>query len=200
MGRSPTTIDWDAVERDYRFGQLTLRQIAEKHGVHLVSVAKKAKRERWEQDLSRLVISTAKAKVVSLIAEEANNRLKKCEKDTYSEFDLAANATAAIIMRQQKRAEPMSRLLAKMISELEFVTDDPKSLEVIAMAINDSDPQASEMIGKLKSLPTRMSSLKTASEIMTNLNNAERKAFSIDDNGKPAEILEDILLRVMGEE
>jgi hypothetical protein len=42
-----STPDWIAVERDYRAGQLSLRQLAAKHRCSHSGVANKARRENW---------------------------------------------------------------------------------------------------------------------------------------------------------
>lgn len=43
------TVDWEAVERDYRAGVLSLREIATRHGCSHVAITKRAKRDGWER-------------------------------------------------------------------------------------------------------------------------------------------------------
>ena len=43
-------IDWEAVEREYRAGQLSNRMIAEKHGISDTAIRKRAKRDGWERE------------------------------------------------------------------------------------------------------------------------------------------------------
>ena len=47
---SKPTIDWEAVEREYRAGQLSNRMIAEKHGISETAIRKRAKRDGWERE------------------------------------------------------------------------------------------------------------------------------------------------------
>ena len=47
---SKPAIDWEAVEREYRAGQLSNRMIAEKHGISDTAIRKRAKRDRWERE------------------------------------------------------------------------------------------------------------------------------------------------------
>ena len=47
---SKPTIDWEAVEREYRAGQLSNRMIAEKHGISDTAIRKRAKRDGWERE------------------------------------------------------------------------------------------------------------------------------------------------------
>jgi hypothetical protein len=44
MGRR-NDIDWDAIERDFRLGQFTLRQLAKKYSVEASSISRKAEKE-----------------------------------------------------------------------------------------------------------------------------------------------------------
>lgn len=47
---SKPAIDWEAVEREYRAGQLSNRMIAEKHGISDTAIRKRAKRDGWERE------------------------------------------------------------------------------------------------------------------------------------------------------
>jgi len=41
------SIDWEAVERDYRAGTLSLRELSRKHGCSHSAIANRAGREGW---------------------------------------------------------------------------------------------------------------------------------------------------------
>jgi len=41
--------DWEAIEREYRAGDSSIRALAEKHGVSDTAIRKKAKAEGWEK-------------------------------------------------------------------------------------------------------------------------------------------------------
>ena len=45
-------VDWEAVERDYRAGVLTLREIGERYDCSHVAITKRAKKEGWVRDLA----------------------------------------------------------------------------------------------------------------------------------------------------
>lgn len=57
-------IDWEAIEREYRAGQLSLREIGRIHGVTDTAIRKKAKLEGWARDLTDQVRATVRAKLV----------------------------------------------------------------------------------------------------------------------------------------
>jgi hypothetical protein len=59
------SIDWDAVERDYRAGRLSLRQLGQKHRCSHSTIANFASRHGWRRDGRPCDIGTA-SKVQSL--------------------------------------------------------------------------------------------------------------------------------------
>jgi hypothetical protein len=68
--RQRIPIDWMAVERDYRTGALSLREMAQKHRCSHSSIANFADRHGWtrERDGSRLDLARALVGGVSLEA------------------------------------------------------------------------------------------------------------------------------------
>lgn len=56
--------DWEAIEREYRAGQLSVREIGRVHGVTDTAIRKKAKAEGWERDLTKQVQEAVRAKLV----------------------------------------------------------------------------------------------------------------------------------------
>lgn len=56
-------VDWELVEKDYRAGIKTVRQIAEERGVSHTAINKKAKQFGWERDLQQKIQTAAKNKV-----------------------------------------------------------------------------------------------------------------------------------------
>lgn len=67
--------DWLIVEKDYRAGIKTLRQIATEHGITHGAINKRAKRDGWDRDLSGKIHAKAeslvsKAAVSSAVSKE----------------------------------------------------------------------------------------------------------------------------------
>ena len=46
-GDSKAPTDWEAIEREYRAGQLSVREIARQHDVSAPAIVKRAKRLGW---------------------------------------------------------------------------------------------------------------------------------------------------------
>lgn len=60
---SSKTTDWEAIERAYRAGLLSLRVIAEKFGSNEGTIRSRAKKNGWQRDLTEQVRSATKGKL-----------------------------------------------------------------------------------------------------------------------------------------
>lgn len=63
MTDKPRT-DWEAIEREYRAGQLSIREIAKKHGISDTAIRKAAKEKGWERALADKVQKAVREKLV----------------------------------------------------------------------------------------------------------------------------------------
>lgn len=199
MKRPASAIDWEGIEREYRIGQLTVDQVAEKFGVSRRQVDRRAKAEEWTRDLSESVRAATKAKVISEAVKQAQEGADESVAKDFNEVDLAANVNATLIMRHQKRAAAISDALDSMIAELQDASSNPQELEQLVLAVGQNDPMAAQGIAKAMSLPSRMSIAKAASETLTKLVGIERQAFGLDaeagggsDAKRTAELIKDL--------
>jgi hypothetical protein len=95
-------IDWEAIEREYRAGQLSIREIARQNDISDASIRKKAKKEGWERDLSEK------------IRQKTNNELVRIE----VRDQMRTSNTREIIEEAAARGVEVVRSHRKMISRL----------------------------------------------------------------------------------
>jgi len=208
-------LDWDLIETDYRIAQLSIRQIAEKHGCSVSGMMDRAKREKWERDLSEAVKLATKARVRKAVVEKIQKKSEQnteqseqivsafetqLEQATCSEIDIAATASAIVILRQQGRADRMADMFETLALENEAVNKAPEALDEIATAIHEGDPKGAESIKRLKSLTTRIHNLKVLSEINIRLNDAEDSAFNLKEMGNKNGKYEKLLAEIIAED
>ena len=110
-------IDWEAVERDYRSGQLSLRQIAGLHGCSDGAIRKRAKKHKWRQDLTEEV----RKETAAILAEE---ELEPDHRTTQRDVIDHAAARAVGVIREQRTKllelnQTRNTLLGKLNTELE---------------------------------------------------------------------------------
>ena len=65
------SVDWEAIEREYRAGQLTVVEIGRQHGLSHTAINKRAKRDGWTRNLANRVRKEVSARLVSQVSPEA---------------------------------------------------------------------------------------------------------------------------------
>lgn len=187
--RKTKQVDWEAVEREYRAGISSQREIAEKYGVSHTAIQKRAKRDDWQRDLQAKIKAkadalVAKAEVASTVAAET----------TATERELVeANATAIMRVRLTHRKDiARARDLAmKLLGELEQTAEAIPLIERLeALVASDAGAdekaiaQRAAALQKVLELPTRTGTMKMLADTMTKLVTLERQAYSLDNDDK----------------
>lgn len=91
------TIDWEAIERDYRAGVLSVRQIGRNHGVSHTAVQKRADKEAWNRDLSTRVRAEVQRRLATdaVASEPVATAVATPVATPYAHADAGNLATAA---------------------------------------------------------------------------------------------------------
>ena len=180
-GKKP--VDWDAVAIDIRAGILTDREIGAKHGRSHGAIQQYAKKHGIERDLTTRIQHKTKAKLAKaqLAKETSQERAKLTEEQT---IEIAAEAAATIVIKQQGRIGRHLRLSESLLSELESQTIDRTLYEQLGelMAAPDENgiDRLNELYRKILSTPSRIDSHKKAVETEKTLVALERQAFNLD--------------------
>ncbi len=177
-------VDWEAIERDFRAGIRTLRDIASDHGISHCTIDKRAKKDGWERDLSVRIKSKAEAIVNKLQVDREVNK----ESRLFTEreiVDINANIQATIQLRQRGRIQKHQDLGEKLLKELELQTTGIEDFERLAelMKSDDGFDKLNELYKKVIATPSRIDSFKKLSESLKTLTGLERQAFGMADNG-----------------
>ena len=180
-GKKP--VDWDAVAIDIRAGILTDREIGAKHGRSHTSIQKYAAKHGIERDLTARIQQKTKAKVAKaqVAKESCQERVKLTQEQT---IEIAAEAAATIVIKQQGRIGRHLRLSESLLAELESQTIDRALYEQLGelMAAPDENgiDRLNELYRKILSTPSRIDSHKKAVETEKTLVALERQAFNLD--------------------
>lgn len=194
--------DWDAVEKDYRAGLLTDRQIGEKYGVSHASVHQQAKKRGWARNLVGRAIAKADEK---LAKEELSKKLSSKGKvaterdlvETVSEvmFDAVLNQKSDI-----RRARSMVQRLWELVdAELDH-PDELKQLGAMLAAPDEfGNDKLNDMYFAAIGLPQQIKNAKLLADALKVLIELERKVLRIDEQ-KPVEVnpLAELLKAVSG--
>lgn len=112
------TPDWEAIERDYTEGKLSVREISRRHQVAESSVRSRAKIDKWSRVLDDKVLRAAK-----FVAAATDPRTG--EQAAHGEAAVVASAaqrTAAIIVAHRSDLTELRELEAKLIRQVKTDT------------------------------------------------------------------------------
>lgn len=176
------TIDWQAVERDYRAGVMSLREMAAAHGVSHVAIKKRADKEGWTRDLQ--------AKIQAKADELVNRALVNTELTTaalLSErqiIDAGAQRIAQVRSEHRQDIGRSRTLSMSLLEELEAQTAQVPELAQLGALMHSPDEKGidklNELYHKIISLPSRTKTMKDLSDTLKTLISLEREAYSID--------------------
>lgn len=66
-------LDWDVIEQEFRAGQISIREIARRHGCSDAAIHKHAKKEKWKRDLAEKVRKRVSDRLVRGLAVSSSD-------------------------------------------------------------------------------------------------------------------------------
>lgn len=194
-------VDWEAIERDFRAGILSVREIAAAHGVSHTAVNKRAKADAWERDLKAKILAKAEAEVSKrAVSTEVSTAQRATEREI-----VEANADVIVRVRMEHRTDiaRSRRLTNALLLELEQQTD-PQTLallgglgEMLRQPDERGNDKLNDIYQAVISLPERSKTMKVLVESLQKLVLLERQAFGLDtetsDDGGEKSFLEAML-------
>ena len=114
-------VDWEAVEREYRAGIRSLKDIGDEYGVSAPGILKRAKKEEWTRDLTAKIKAKADAKVnAALVNDSVNEQSKVTEREL---VDVVAGAQASVLIGQRKDVTRVRGIVQMLFAEIEGQID-----------------------------------------------------------------------------
>lgn len=86
-------IDWEAIEKQYRMGQKTMRALADEFGVNVSNISRRAKKYEWVQDKSEEVRQRTNA---TLVAQQGRNT------PTPEDVEVAVRTNVEVVRQHRK--------------------------------------------------------------------------------------------------
>lgn len=173
-------VDWESVERDYRTGHFTLRELEAKHGVSYAQISRKAKELGWSKDLREVI---KRATDAALLRDTVND----AQKDATETVLVAAELNKNVILGHRSDLKATRDVAAALLGELSqaALLADDQELLVQILAGAGAEPQdearARALVGKALSVNARVSSVKALADAFDKLQVAERRAFGLDE-------------------
>lgn len=179
--------DWEAIERAYRAGALSIRTIAERNGISDTAIRKKAKAAGWARDLSEQVRKEVRNKLVR--GEVRDDQCANPERD--AEIVEEAAEEGATVVRSHRRDIRKATNLANLLMDDLLTTIQQR--ESIENAIEEETKEDSSGIRRgamlaAVGLPSNAKTLFQLSSAMKNLQVLERQAFNLDDKEQSSDV------------
>lgn len=195
--------DWDAVERDYRTGRFTLRELAAKHGATHTTIARRAEREGWTKDLTEAIRQATNAKLVqqAVTQQAVQQECTTAQQAVTQTVLVAAEMNKSVILEHRRDLSSARNVAVDLLDELAkaaLLAQDQDAL-IDILAGKNAEPadehRARQLVSKALSVNSRISSIKALAEAFTKLHDGERRAFNIGDMAAetPADTLSNFL-------
>ena len=168
------SVDWEAIEREYRAGQCSVAEIGRRFGISHPAILKRAKRDGWTRNLAAKVREAVTAKLVTSEVTGAAGQRETIE--------AAAARVVQVIREHRTSIGRAQRLVKALFGELEEATENRDEIdEAIEAESRDEDK------GKRRAMMLRAVALPSRSGVIVNLSGAlktlvalERQAFGLD--------------------
>lgn len=192
------------MERDYRTGKYTSRELATMHGCSHSQVTRRAKAGKWEKDLRGVIRQAASAAVIreEVAARQrlqhpaaalANEKARSVP-PTADTVMVAAEIARDVILRHRNDLSRARGASMALLRELEAAAALPAHAELMAhiLAGKGASPaeveEARRAITKTLSIGQRIAAVKALADAVVKLQAAERVAFDLDaGDDKPKE-------------
>lgn len=182
-GKKRPKVDWEAVERDYRAGSKTLRQIGEEYGCSHVAVKKRAEREGWSRDLSVRIKEAAEAKVTK--AEVTKTVTKEAAISERQVVEVNAQLLADVVLNERADIKRARSIVQKLWELVEVELDHPEELEKLGELLRSEDEFGNDKLNDLYraaiALPQQVKNAKALADALKVLIELERRILKIDD-------------------
>ena len=176
-------IDWESIEREYRAGIRSLKDIGAEVGVSDAGIIKRAKKEEWARDLTDRIRARAEAKVsAATVSEEVSAQTKATEREIV-EAVASFQATAQLMQRKDvsRSRGIVQKLFAELEGQIDGLEDFAKLAELMAEPDDNGSDKLNELYKKVISFPSRVDSAKKLSDSLRVLVELERKVLRIKD-------------------
>ena len=200
-------IDYDRIERGWRAGILSPRQLAaayeEETGqkVSHAAIIKHFTKLRIPRNLAEKIKAKSDAMVTqAMVTEQVTPVTIKRDQEIIED---AATQLTYVRLNQRKDIQRSRKIAMSLFDELEMMVgqENVKLLEMLGELMWSPDDKGNDKVNdlymKIISMPGRVKSMKDLSDTLKTLIALERQAFGLDDeNNKPVDALTALLERV----
>ena len=172
-------IDWESIEREYRAGQLSLREIARQQHCSAAAIIKHASRYGWTRNLTAAVKMETERRMVEVNAGVNTVNAREV-------IEAAAERAVSLVINHREHLKSLRKTVILLGEQLQKAAEDRDQITGEIMEEMDGEPpdRRSAML-RAVALPTHARAAVDLSQTLAKLIPLERQAFNI--NGGPVE-------------
>lgn len=173
-------VDWEAVERDYRTGKYTLRELEAQHGISYAEISRRSKKQGWTKDLRQIIRQATDA---ALLQESVTNAQKAVTETVV----VAAEVNKHVILGHRADAKDVRSAAQDLLAELTSVKMLAEEQDLLTQIIAGEGAESVDVakaraaVRKALDVHTRINSVKTLAEAFTKAHAMERQAYDLDN-------------------
>ena len=179
--------DWEAVERDFRTGKFTLRELEAQHGVSYAQNSRKANEYGWTKDLREVIKQATDAAVL-------RETVTKAQKDVTETVLVAAEVNKQVILAHRHGLQAITQVKRKLLEHIEraaeLLPDLAEVVEMVRKPDDNGQDRANDALRKALSRSALVDDLKKLADVDEKVRKGEREAFDLDldpDKQTPAD-------------
>lgn len=195
MAKPRKIIDWEAIKREYKAGQLSVREIASQFDCSHTGIQKKAKKNGWKRNLIKDVKKEVARKTVARVA----NLNDTATDDEIIEAAAERGAEVESVHRKDiQQSQSLVRLLQGQLIEAATNRDEIEDSIYDETKGKDGSPTQTKKRNRMLravSLPAHATVLRDLSVAQKNLIYLERQAWNLNESAD-GETIEDALRKI----
>lgn len=200
-------VDWELIERHYRAGIKTLRQIGEEYGTSHVSIQKRAKKFGWTRSLTEKIQQKAQELVTKQAVTKAGTNqqlltdsqtvqayseiVANVEMTQRSDLDMALNLSRSQMVELTALSRPDIQIALEQLGEMMDTSGKTDDGRVIV-------DKANELYRYIISLPGRVKMAKEIAAAHGVYIPIQRKVFKLDGDEKSNKSAYEDMLKAVG--
>lgn len=181
--------DWEIIREEVAAGQLSLKEIARRHGCSDTAIRKKIKEFGWKRNLSDRVREQVRNKLVREVRDDNANSTDE------QIVEAAAERGAALVRTHREDISKLRDMELRLLAELGDENNPPTKVHVSSHLGNVTQTVLGITVTE------RIAALQSLSVVQHKRIQLERQAFNLDDEGsqKKQATLADILAEIDGQ-
>lgn len=180
MSEPRKPFDWEAIEREYRAGILSIREIGRLHGVSDTAIRKQARANGWERDLAEKVRQRAADKLVRSLGSREGSQEQRANDNQIIED--SALVIVALVRDHRRDIGNGRQAVRELFAELREATENRNEIEqaIEVETADDANGRRRATMLRAVSLPTRAATAANLAVALKNLVGIERTAFGLE--------------------